>query len=94
MTDFRVAREDSSEGQWTAGIERVTSKAPSALYLSLALGSMAASLGFMAAGRRHDSLFVGQWAAPFLLMGIYNKMVKQHGSDASREGGQQFSTAA
>jgi hypothetical protein len=28
------------------------------------------------------ALFVGQWAAPFLLLGIYNKMVKQHGSDA------------
>jgi hypothetical protein len=40
----------------------------------------------MAAGRRHESLFVGQWAAPFLLMGIYNKMVKQHGSDAARDG--------
>jgi hypothetical protein len=30
----------------------------------------------------HHALFVGQWAAPFLLLGIYNKMVKQHGSDA------------
>jgi hypothetical protein len=29
------------------------------------------------------ALFVGQWAAPFLIMGTYNKMVKQHGSDAS-----------
>jgi len=26
---------------------------------------------------------VGQWAAPFLLLGIYNKMVKQHGSDST-----------
>lgn len=85
MTDLRVARGDASEDQLTAGIEKLTSKAPSALYLALALGSMAASLGFMAAGRRHESLFVGQWAAPFLLMGIYNKMVKQHGSDAARE---------
>ncbi|HVX56144.1 MAG TPA: hypothetical protein VHA37_00280, partial [Candidatus Saccharimonadales bacterium] len=29
---------------------------------------------------RHESLFVGLWAAPILLMEIYNKMVKQHGS--------------
>lgn len=93
MTDFRVAKEDSHEDQLTAGIEKVTSKAPSALYLSLALGSMAGSLGLMAAGRKHSSLFVGQWAAPFLLMGIYNKMVKQHGSDASRQG-EGFSAAA
>ncbi len=85
MADLRVARGDSNEDQLTASIEKVTSKAPSTLYLALALGSIGVSLGFMAAGRRHESLFVGQWAAPFLLLGIYNKMVKQHGSDASRE---------
>jgi hypothetical protein len=34
-------------------------------------------------GKNHSALFVGQWAAPFLIMGTYNKMVKQHGSDAS-----------
>lgn len=85
MTDYRVARGDSNEDQLTAGIEKVTSRAPSTLYLALALGSMAASMAFMAGGRRHESLFIGQWAAPFLLMGIYNKMVKQHGSDAAGE---------
>jgi hypothetical protein len=44
---------------------------------------MIASLAFKAAGKDHAALFVGQWAAPFLLIGIYNKMVKQHGSDAA-----------
>jgi len=29
-----------------------------------------------------SSEFVGQWPAAFLLMGVYNKIVKQHGSDA------------
>ena len=33
-------------------------------------------------GKNHWALFVGQWAAPFLSTGNYNKMVKQHGSDA------------
>ena len=31
--------------------------------------------------RREDGLFVGQWAAPFLLIGVYNKLVKVAGSD-------------
>jgi hypothetical protein len=31
---------------------------------------------------REWALFVGQWPAAFMLMGVYNKMVKQHGSDA------------
>jgi hypothetical protein len=70
------------EDRFTGAIESQTSKAPSSLFLGLALGSMAASLVLKIV--RHDdwALFVGQWAAPFLIMGNYNKMVKQHGSDA------------
>jgi hypothetical protein len=30
-----------------------------------------------------NSGFQRQWAAPFLIMGTYNKMVQQHGSDAA-----------
>jgi hypothetical protein len=44
---------------------------------------MALSATFKLLGKDNLALFVGQWAAPFLVMGIYNKMVKQHGSDAS-----------
>jgi hypothetical protein len=40
------------------------------------------SLILKTTGKDHHALFIGQWAAPFLLLGIYNKMVKQHGSDA------------
>jgi hypothetical protein len=29
----------------------------------------------------HRSLFFGQWVAPFLLLGIYNKLVKLEGHD-------------
>jgi hypothetical protein len=28
---------------------------------------------------------LGRWAAPFLLLGVYNKMVKQRGSDAESQ---------
>ena len=31
-------------------------------------------------GRDKDALFVGQWAAMFLILGLYNKLVKQLGS--------------
>lgn len=46
---------------------------------------MAVSAGLQALNKKHASMFVGQWAAPFLLLGIYNKLVKQHGSDAASE---------
>jgi hypothetical protein len=81
MTDYRVNRGESQEDQFTAAIENTTSKVPSSAFLALALASMAVSATFQAMSRKHESLFIGQWAAPFLLLGIYNKMVKQHGSD-------------
>jgi hypothetical protein len=46
---------------------------------------MATSLAFQAAKKQHEALFVGQWAAPFLILGIYNKLVKIHGSDGTSE---------
>jgi hypothetical protein len=56
---------------------------PSSLFLGLALGSMATSFVLKIVKQDDWALFVGQWAAPFLILGSYNKMVKQHGSDAS-----------
>ena len=83
MTDYRVAPGEAQEDQVTAAIEQVTSKIPSSAYLGMALASMAVSIGFKAAGKSDNALFVGQWAAPFLILGLYNKMVKQHGSDST-----------
>jgi hypothetical protein len=84
MTDYRVAPGEAQEDQITASIEKFTAQIPSSVYLAAALASMAVSVGFQAARKQHASLFVGQWAAPFLILGLYNKMVKQHGSDATQ----------
>jgi hypothetical protein len=70
-----------SEGQVARTIEEHTSKLPSDTFLWLALGSMAGSAALQMAGNRQVSLFVGQWAPAFLLFGVYNKLVKQLGSD-------------
>jgi hypothetical protein len=94
MTDYRVAQGEATEDQVTAAIEKVTAQVPSSVYLALALASMATSLGFKAAGKDHAALFVGQWAAPFLIMGLYNKAVKQHGSDATSKTAGQTSVAS
>lgn len=83
MTDYRVNKGEAREDQLTAALEKVTSQAPSSLYLGLALASMGVSLGLHLANRKHEALYVGQWAAPFLVIGIYNKLVKQHGSDGA-----------
>jgi len=78
----KVSRGDAAEDRFTGAVERQTSQVPSTVFLGLAFGSMAASAILQIAGKNHWALFVGQWAAPFLIMGNYNKMVKQHGSDA------------
>lgn len=83
MTDYRVNQGEIEEDQFTAAIEKSTSKVPSSAYLALALGAMAVSATLQALNKKHESMFVGQWAAPFLLLGIYNKLVKQHGSDGA-----------
>jgi len=81
----RVFQDEAREDQFTGAIEKATSEAPSSVFLGLALGSMAASLILKIAKQDNWALFVGQWAAPFLVMGNYNKLVKQHGSDASQQ---------
>jgi hypothetical protein len=78
--DTRVSGQ--TEDNYTGMIESQTSKLPSSVFLGLAIGSMAASLILKIVEKDDWALFVGQWAAPFLIMGNYNKMVKQHGSDA------------
>ena len=82
MTDYRVRAGDLEEDQVTSLIESYSAQLPSSFYLGAAGASILASLIAKLQGRDHTALFFGQWAAPFLLLGIYNKMVKQHGSDA------------
>ena len=83
MTEYRVRPGEKPEDQFTAMLEAQTSTLPTSLFLGAAFASIIGSLSLKLAGKDHQALFVGQWAAPFLLLGIYNKMVKQHGSDAS-----------
>ena len=70
------------EDRVTGAIESHTAKIPSVGYLAAALSSMAASAVLKIAGKDQAALFVGQWAPAFLILGLYNKMVKQHGSDS------------
>ncbi len=53
---------------------------------ALRFRSIAASLTLKTSGRQKDALFVGQWAPTFLVLGVYNKLVKQLGSDRVENG--------
>jgi hypothetical protein len=85
MTDHRVAAGEAQEDQFTGMIESTTGKIPSSVFLGAAVVSILGSVAFKAAKKHPEALFIGQWVAPLLLLGIYNKMVKQHGSDAKSQ---------
>ena len=70
-----------AEGGLARPIEEYTARLPSDTFLWAAGASIAASLTLMATGNRHGALFVGQWAPTFLLLGVYNKIVKVAGPD-------------
>lgn len=72
---------DHAEGMMTRSVEYQIAKMPSDIWLSAALGSIGLALYLKLSGKRDDSLFVGQWAAPILLIGVYMKLVKIAGSD-------------
>jgi hypothetical protein len=74
---------EQSEGRVATAIERQTAKLPSDLFLWLAGGSVAASLVLRILNRRDDANFVGEWAPTFLILGLYNKLVKLMGHDRS-----------
>src|SRR5262245_48347345 len=79
-----LQRDDANphrEGSIASSIEEQTAKLPSDLFLWSALGALGCSCFLYTCGKKHESLFVGQWAAPLLLLGIYNKIVKVAGSD-------------
>ncbi|MEO7043759.1 MAG: hypothetical protein ABI091_00525 [Ferruginibacter sp.] len=65
-----MENQSHQEGTLTKKIENQTAKLPSDTFLFAAIGSIALSLTLKTMGRRHDALFVGQWAAPLLLFGV------------------------
>jgi hypothetical protein len=82
--DFRVRPGEVQEDQVTALLERYSSKWPTSLFMGAAIASIIGSMVLKSQRKHHDALFVGQWVAPFLILGLYNKSVKQHGSDTGR----------
>lgn len=77
----RGIQSEHREGTVARTIEQQTAKLPSDVFLWAACGSILGSLTLQAMGRQHASLFVGQWAPTFLILGLYNKIVKVAGSD-------------
>jgi hypothetical protein len=80
-----MGNKDHREGGMARAIEEQTAKLPSDTFLWAAGAVMLTSLTLKILGRSHTSLFIGQWAAPLLLFGIYDKIVKVAGHDKEND---------
>jgi hypothetical protein len=76
-----VTSQQHTEGTVARTIEQQTAKLPSDVFLWAAMGAIGASAVLQVMGKKNVSLFVGDWVAPLLLFGVYNKIVKTQGSD-------------
>jgi hypothetical protein len=90
MSQATFMEKDSKEGvqpgQYGEGplarmIEQQTAKMPSDIFLWAAGASIVGSAIFQLMGEEKKSVFVGQWAPTFLILGLYNKLVKLEGSE-------------
>jgi len=77
---------ESVEDDFTKAIERYTSALPSSTFLGVAVGAMGLSLLFQIAGRGKWGNFVAQWVPTWLIIGVYNKLVKLEGHDRTDRG--------
>ena len=73
-----------TEGPVARSIEEQTAKLPSDTFLWASLGAIATSLVLQTLGKKAESLFIGQWAPTFLILGLYNKIVSDAHERASR----------
>ncbi|MDR0660481.1 MAG: hypothetical protein LBG19_06715 [Prevotellaceae bacterium] len=71
-----MTKNNLKEGEITKGIEKETAKVPSGVYLAAGLAAMGTSIILKCAGHKHAALLIGQWASPFLIMGLYDKNCK------------------
>jgi len=80
-TMSRSGAHEHAEGPIAKMIEEQTAKLPSDVFLWAAGGSIVGSLAFQLMGEEKKAVFIGQWAPTFLILGLYNKLVKLQGSD-------------
>ena len=87
MQDEDESKQPSmTEDEFTKNVEKYTATLPSSAYLGVAVGAMALSLFFQVTGRGKWGNFIAQWVPTWLIIGLYNKLVKLEGHDQSDQG--------
>jgi hypothetical protein len=81
--ELNLNLEKQKEGRIARAIERQTSRIPSDVFLWGALAAMGVSLALALSRRQRAATLVSQWVPTALLLGVYNKIVKTAGHDAT-----------
>ena len=76
----------ATEDRFTKAIEEYTGAIPSSAYLGVAVGAMGLSLLCQITGRGKWGNFIAQWVPTWLILGLYNKLVKVEGHDQTDRG--------
>jgi hypothetical protein len=75
-----------TEDAFTKTIEDFTASIPSSAYLGVAVAAMGVSFLCQVAGRGKWGNFIAQWVPTWLVIGLYNKVVKVEGHDQTDRG--------
>jgi hypothetical protein len=86
-SDVTDQRPQPSEDEFTKSIEKYTASLPSSAFLGIALGAIGLSLVCQITGKGKWGNFIAQWVPTWLIIGLYNKVVKQQGHDQFDRGG-------
>ena len=89
-SDVTDQRPEPSEDEFTKSIEKSTASLPSSAFLGIALGAIGLSLMCQVTGKGKWGNFIAQWVPTWLIIGLYNKMVKQQGHDQFDRGGYSY----
>jgi hypothetical protein len=87
LQDLSANAPDAREDEITKTIERYTAAIPSSAFLTVAVAAMGVSLAAQLAGGGKWGNFFAQWAPTWLMIGLYNKLVKLEGHDKTDRGG-------
>lgn len=87
LHDLTANPPDPREDELTKTVERYTAAIPSSAFLTVALAAMGVSLIAQLSGGGKWGNFFAQWAPTWLMIGLYNKLVKLEGHDRTDRGG-------
>ena len=85
-TDASVGSGAPKEDEFTKEIEEYTGSIPSSAYLGIAVAAMGVSLLCQVTGQGKWGNFIAQWVPTWLIIGLYNKLIKLEGHDQADRG--------